>query len=196
MPRSSMTCFVLALAIVAPAAWAAPLTFDEGVSGDLSAAMPSPTVLAFGIGVNTVLGSLYSGVQAPDFDAFAFTIPAGGTLTAISYAFTLDPEDGVTVATASWGFDVGNTGLPAELGVVTIDFFGASPQALFDGSLPRGPGLHGFYNVDQSSTPGLDWSSTYRIDFVVRDTATGIPAPPALLLLAAGVAGLACARRR
>ena len=82
------------------------------------------------------------------------------------------------------------------LGVVTIDFFGASPQALFDGSLPRGPGLHGFYNVDQSSTPGLDWSSTYRIDFVVRDTATGIPAPPALLLLAAGVAGLACARRR
>ena len=132
----------------------------------------------------------------PDFDAFAFTIPGGGALTAISYAFGLDPEVGVTVATASWGFDAGNTGLSAELGVVSIDFFGPSPLALFNGPLPRGPGFYGFYNVDQASTPGLDWSSSYRIDFVVREAATGVPVPLVLLLLAAGLAGLARARRR
>jgi hypothetical protein len=194
-----MTRVVLALAVwlfLCPTAWAAPLTYDEAVSGDLSSATPSPTVLAFGIGVNSVLGSLYSGVQASDFDAFAFTIPAGGTLTAISYAFTLDPKEGETVAGASWGFDAGNTGLPAELGVVAIDLFGPSPLALFDGPLPQGPGLYGFYNFAHESTPGLGWTSPYRIDFVVREQATGVSAPPALLLLAAGLAGLARARRR
>jgi hypothetical protein len=194
-----MTRCVLALAawlLLTPPADAAPLVYDESVSGDLSSAIPSATVLAFGVGVNSVRGSLYSGVQAPDFDSFAFTIPAGGTLTAISYAFTLDPKEGETVAQAVWAFDAGNTGLPADLGVVAIDLFDPSPVALFDGPLPQGPGLYGFYNAAQSSTPGLGWTSPYQIDFVVTEAATGVSAPSTLLLLAAGLAGLARARRR
>jgi hypothetical protein len=173
---------------------AAPIVFDEAVSGDLSDAMPSPTVLAFDAGVNSVRGSLYSGVVAPDFDSFAFSIPAGLSLTAITYTFALEPKAGETVAAAVWAFDVGNTGLPAELGATQVDFFGPSPQSLFSSALPQDGGLYGFYNVSHSSTPGLGWTSTYQIDFMVRETSTGVPEPASLALLAAGLIALGSAR--
>ena len=195
-----MTRTTLALAawlLLTPAvAPAAPFVYDETVSGDLSSAIPSPTVLPFGVGANTVRGSLSSGVQAPDFDSFAFTVPAGATLTAISYAFTLQPKTGETIATALWAFDAGNGGLPADFGGVVIDLFGPSPQALFDGPLPQGAGLYGFYNFAQQSTPGLGWTSPYQIDFVVREATAGVPAPGTLLLVAIGLAGLARIIRR
>jgi PEP-CTERM motif len=191
-----LVLIVAALLLLVPAvAAAAPLHYDESVSGDLSPAMPSPTVLPFDLGVNSVRGSLYSGVLAPDFDSFAFTIPAGHSLVSISYAFTLSPKNTETVAKAGWGFDVGNTGLPAELGAVLVDLFGPSPQVLFDGPLPQGGGLYGFYNFSQESTPGLGWNSTYQIDFVVTEAATGVPAPAALLLLGLGILAAAARRR-
>jgi PEP-CTERM motif len=185
---------VIALVLSPVAAPGAPIVYDEAVSGDLSDVIPSATGLAFDAGVNSVRGSVYSGVLAPDFDAFAFSIPAGLSLTAITYTFTLEPDEGNTVATTSWGFDLGNTGLPAELGVTEIDLFGSSPQALFVGALPRAAGLYGFYNVAHDSTQGLDWLSAYQIDFVVRETTTGVPEPASLLLLAAGLAALCGAR--
>ena len=195
---ASMIRFGLAVVIVLAAcpvaAPAAPILYEESVSGDLSDAMPSATVLAFDAGLNSVRGSLYSGVLAPDLDAFAFAVPAGLSLTAITYAFTLEPDDGNTVATTSWGFDLGNSGLPAELGVIEVDLFGPSAQTLFADVLPQGGGLYGFYNVAHGSTAGLDWSSTYQIDFVVREATTGVPEPASLLLLAAGLAALCGAR--
>lgn len=195
---ASMIRFGLAVVIVLAAcpvaAPAAPILYEESVSGDLSDVTPSATVLAFDAGLNSVRGSLYSGVLAPDLDAFAFSISAGLSLTVITYVFTLEPDDGNTVATTSWGFDLGNSGLPAELGVIEVDLFGPSAQTLFAGVLPQGGGLYGFYNIAHGSTTGLDWSSTYQIDFVVREATTGVPEPASLLLLAAGLGALCGAR--
>ena len=78
MSRSASAALsgVFGTILFANGAIAAPLHYQESVSGDLPG---SPTItLQFDIGTNTVQGS--SSITIGGFDSFQFTIPSGTSL--------------------------------------------------------------------------------------------------------------------
>ena len=73
---------VLALLTLGAAPLNAQLAYDEAVSGDLSSDAANPTSVAFGIGSNTVTGSVVNPADTRDY--ITFTIPPGQFLTALT----------------------------------------------------------------------------------------------------------------
>lgn len=73
----------LLLALTSPAD--AVVIHNEAIHGDLSTNPAAPTPLAFGLGGNTIIGTVNnSGAPTGDRDYITFTIGAGQTLTALN----------------------------------------------------------------------------------------------------------------
>lgn len=148
----------------------------KDVSGDLLATPLVP--LALGIGLNTVKGTASSGLTwltPADFDGFRFVVPEGGQVTSIVLAFVLD-NHGAAYPGAEW-----------KLGgiIELVDFLGASPKALFAGSLPAS-GEFALNNHSQlcGCPPGRGWTVDYTLSVQV------VPEPGTLWLLLGPVATL------
>src|SRR5215469_12308749 len=75
----------LALASLAPAA---PVNYQESVSGDLRYFDPL-MFFTFDVGKNTISGTTGDGYGTTDFDGFAFVVPNGMAVTDANMSFTL-----------------------------------------------------------------------------------------------------------
>src|SRR4051812_38147432 len=88
LPVLVLRTVTLVLLLAARLAYAIPVTYNEGVSGDLGETFPA-TVFTLDVGSNTVSGTTSFGFNgvAFDFDQFAFVVPVGMHVTDITYAF-------------------------------------------------------------------------------------------------------------
>ena len=188
----------IALVLNVGPSYAAPFSYSEGISGDLPADLPVPTVFAFGIGTNVITGSNSVAINvSDDRDSFAFSIPAGTQLTQVTLAFSLVSTPAVlTSATESERFNSGPVGL-GGIASLDVNFLGGSPITAFSANLPLGPGtysiqdfLHGCFPAN----PNCTWTDTYTWSFTVA--ANRVTQPWSLLLVLVGLGYLLCWRWR
>jgi hypothetical protein len=169
--------------LVAASAAAAPLAYDEGVSGDLA---PFPvTSLSLDTGVNTVTGSLSfsGGAGLSDFDGFLFALPTGGQVDSISFEFELSHR-GATFASLTKTL----AGSPQN-----VNLLGASPVALFASQLPLSDSP---FAIEVGTHEGdVAWQAAYTLTVVVSGP-TQVPEAGTFALLLGGCAGLMLSRRR
>ncbi|HEV2716172.1 MAG TPA: PEP-CTERM sorting domain-containing protein [Terriglobales bacterium] len=186
-----LVCLVLGMGAIAGNATASPISYDEGVSGDLSGDFPL-LLLSLGVGANTVTGAQFlnlSGQVTADFDSFAFSVPAGTVLSSITYAFSTTVTPGASVATTRYTIEAGPI-----LSDVTFNLLGASPVVM--SGTPLGPGTYFMENKSLGATTDAAWSSNYHWTLQVDPTTSVVPEPTSMLLLGSGLAGLIAKRAR
>lgn len=172
-------------------AFSASLIYDELISGDISSYHPNNPLFEFGIGINTVSGSAFGTTSSgTDFDNFGFTIPQGGLLTSISYAFS-----NVNITTpglsTQYGFYEGSVFHSVFAQRVKPELHN-SPTIFNLASLPLSSGT---YNTNQSYgfTQGAGTASwDYTMSFEVKE----IPIPAASWLFFSGLFGLLGVHRK
>lgn len=197
MPR---TAFVFAGLLTAAASGTAlaDITWDEFADGDLSGNPDAPTALSFGLGGNTIIGSM----AAPDDvrDYITFVIEPGHALVALLQHQYQDLDTGgpgdvgfhaINEGDTSWipdadtiGFFLGGDHMGPE--TPGTDLLPDLANANLGGTgfaVPLGPGTY-TYLVQQT---GVE-NTGYTLEFVVT------PAPGGLALL--GLAGAPVLRRR
>ncbi|MCW5777098.1 MAG: hypothetical protein KIS87_11730 [Phycisphaeraceae bacterium] len=189
--------FVSVLSLTAAAALG-DVRWNEFVDGDISSDPNAPTPLTFGLGGNTIIGS----VLGPDDrrDYVTFDVPAGMALAALYQHQYVDLDTG---GPGNWGFHAINAGNTSWIpDPTTVDFFLGSnhmfqevpgtdvlPQLAeipFGGigfDIPLGPGTY-TYLIQQT---GPD-NTGYTLEFWL------IPTPPTAALI--GIALMGTLRRR
>ena len=122
LPRQ-IAAALIGVVLMIGIAHAVPVTYSEAVHGDLGeTSNPATGVGTFDSGVNTVQGQTRFGIAGRDFDSFRFTIPAGLTLTQISFTFaTTFQVLIVEVARSEYRIIDSSPGYD-ELATTTIDF--------------------------------------------------------------------------
>jgi hypothetical protein len=198
---------VWAIMIHGPRVEAAPIFYDEAVSGDLSANVPAPSVFQFDLGLNVVSGSSFylpfATGETGDMDSFAFLIPAGLLLTDARFVFDASLTPTTLGADSSYVFGPGNdTPQFPFLYFISLDLLQPSPITWMNAILPIGPGTYTAQNSGLSvggfvepTLPG--WTMDYRWEFTLtRDG--DVPEPGLLALLPVGLVafGMLRARRR
>src|SRR5256885_1833704 len=134
---------------VRPAA-ATPISYSEGVSGDLIGDLPASTIFTLDVGVNTVSGTSIYGPGGTDFDSFAFDVPVGMQVSNISYAFVRTGT--ATAGTLAFALNNDNPGAFPFLAQQFVDLFGASPVMMFAAGLPQNARIYGIQNLSLSKT--------------------------------------------
>jgi hypothetical protein len=163
---------ILLLAAMAVPANAAVI-WNESINGDLSSSEAAPTPISFGIGSNTIIGSV-SGTPV-DRDYITFTIPSGQTLTHLNL-IGLSPDN-----IAFTSFNTGSTSfIPsgatnglflsgihitlADVGMDLMPFY--DTRNVTTNSLPApslGPGTY-CWLIQQTSAV----LQSYTVDFVLE----------------------------
>ena len=190
---------LLGLMFFASTAFAQGIVHDESSDGELSDSGPSPTSVTFGVGVNTIqgsLGGLGSGggggaSNGNDADIFTFTLAAGQTV------------DSITTTRSD-----GNQGFIGYSNTASIVAFSDSASL---GAAVQAGGLFGNGSVGGASAGGLaPIPSTLGAGdhtFILQETVTpvdfsisfnvvqAVPEPSSAALLS-GLALLGFARRR
>lgn len=177
---------------------AADITWDEFTDGDLSGNPDAPTPVSFGVGGNTIIGSM----SAPDDvrDYITFEIADGQALVGLLQHQYEDLDIGgpgntgfhaINEGATSWipdadtiGFFLGGDHMDAE--APGTDLLPDLANANLGGTgftIPLGPGTYTY--LVQQTGPEL---TGYTLEFVVT------PSPGAVALL--GLAGLPLLRRR
>jgi hypothetical protein len=173
-----------------PAAGA--VVYDEAVSGDLSN-LPAPAAINLELGANSIKGHQFFDNHVPgpccfDTDSFAFAVPAGTHLAAVTFE---------SIATGSTSFSEtdfvlhrGNGQFAAILDRARIELTATpSTVALFSGQMPLRAGTYSMINDGGGVTFAGIWSADYTFDLLV---ASGpVPEPSLYLFLVLGLAVLA-----
>ena len=181
------------------AAVAADVVWDEAVDGELSDDYLAPTALDFAAGSNTVIFTTDD--KGDDVDIFFFNVADGLQLSGIildSFVTNGDDPNNLGFMAFSAGDVLGtNPDTPDPSGLLgyALVFESDSGTDVFDvmsnagGAQgydgPLGPGDYTFWAQETSPTSD-DWVVTFVL--------TPVPAPGVLAV--AGLAGLACRRRR
>ena len=184
------------LMLTAAPALAQGLIHDEAVDGDLSDAGTTPTSFVFGLGTNTIQGTLgpsTGGTGATngssDADFFTFTLGAGQTITSFSttrsgpgtQAFVGYSNSGAISAISAAGLDGGDLFTNASTLAPTGDpSLGPIPTTF-------GAGDHTFIFQETGAGP-IEYSATFTVAQVV-------PEPSSAALLG-GLAMVGFIRRR
>ena len=196
------TCLAMTTLLAAAAAQG-QFVFDEGTLGDFSTDPAAGTVLGFGLGTNTVLGTMgNSNAVNSDFsnpngdrDFFTFTVGAGQSVTSIELTewsvanqgfIAIDDGFGSVIPGLTTNSDLLSGILVStnDLGANLLDEF--TTGAVTTNSLPSpilGPGTYTF--VVQQTT---NLTQAYGLRFTL------VPSPAAAAMLGGGL--LAVRRRR
>jgi hypothetical protein len=187
-------------------AQAAPIMFQEAVSGDLPAEGLLPT-FTLDLGVNTVSGTVAYTMFGPgvprtvvDFDGFAFIVPAGTQVTNVSVVMTdsIDTKMSVGIWTLYRGSNIAYTpGLFGELLTCTFPFPSPTGPSSCSAQLSSGPLRAQVYNFNSWAVMprGNSATSDYTFSLTLSPIAT-VPEPGSLALAGTVVTGLLARRRR
>ncbi len=191
-----------AAAVLFSVSASAIVVWDEGVNGDLSTDPFAPTVVNFGLGTNTVIGSMSTPNDTRDY--LTFTIGAGQLLTGIILQQYDDLDVGGPGNRGFFAISAGPTSaIPGGgtsgsfLSGAHLDPFGAGTDLLtilqtnqLTGTGITSPLTAGTYTfLVQQTGPQL---TGYTFDFQVAE----VPIPAAVWLFATGLLALFGARRR
>jgi MYXO-CTERM domain-containing protein len=170
---------------------AAVSIWDEGVNGDLSNDPAAPTVLALGLGTNSITGT-----AASDTDFFTITVPDGASFAGLLLTSFESTDDLAFLAIES-GPVITDMGSPLNLlGWLhpSVEFVGTDildDLALGEDALgftaPLGPGTYTLWMQQTGPEP-----LAYGLDLIV----VSVSEPPVATLFALGLVALAVARRR
>jgi hypothetical protein len=184
-------CVLFCLVTASNPASAAPIVYDESVSGEVDLTYSTSPFL-LDIGVNRILGT----TSYVDFDSFAFDIPAGLQLTQVDLLFrVIDDPDIDSALWTSFTIDDDQNQSGPGLAFEEFDFsvVSAPLTSLFAAVLPLGPG--GFEMLGGSMTASEFWTLHYEWNLVVEPAAT-VPEPGTIALLGIGLPALLRYRKR
>jgi hypothetical protein len=184
---------LLGLLALIPTAEAAPLDFNEALSGDLSNFGSAPTPLIFDLGVNRVTGTM-GGPPDNDPDIYSFVILPGLQLTSI-FLSPMEPRENSFFALASGSIismTSSETHLTAHLtrgiGELMPDLAAGGELGGLGFTAPLGAGTY---------TAWFQETTNVRVDYTMAYTVAAIPEPAAAAsLLGLGVLTLALSSRR
>jgi hypothetical protein len=168
MKTFAMVLLLAAMAVPAGAA----VIWNEGVNGDLSSSEAAPTAISFGVGSNTIIGSV-SGSPL-DRDYITFTIGAGQTLSHVNLialspdnlsftAFNSGSTSFIPSGATNGSFLSGIHISAADVGFDLMPFY--DTRNVTTNSLPSpslGPGTYCW--MIQQTSPVLE---SYTVDFVI-----------------------------
>ena len=192
------------VALFVGATQAITLDYSESASGDLSGS-PS-TAFLFDLGDNTISGTTHFTVNFgdthfdTDFDSFAFSLPTGSKLVAVSLVSTTAATN-VSKAESELRLCVGiqNCDLgPTLLGEETVSFLAMAPLLVdFGGAIPHAAGTYSMFTSGLGIAPiSTELPEGWFSDYTWRFTVASVPEPSTSVLLSFGLAGLAFTRRR
>ncbi len=182
MRRTALQALLVLVSVVFVTLPALAQGHDEAVDGDLSGNPAAPTPLAVVPGSNVVKGTVVDPADTRDY--LTFTIPAGGSLSALILLEYIDIPSGDNGDIGYHAIDAGPTSVIPSTGTMNA-FLGGSHTASFPApwdllpalslaqsngtgfSLPLGPGTY-TYVMQQTA----DETIGYTYDFIIDDSWT------------------------
>jgi predicted porin len=170
MKMRLMVLVAVAVASMATADVASIISYDEAVSGDLDYSQN----LAFGVGLNTVSGTILwsNGAVPSDFDGFNFSLDASSRLESVFIDIALQED----VGSGIWSF------VGWELNFISDSVsIPSSNESLFESVLPL---TEGTFAMFQSSASGSLASGDYRVaDYTLSFNVAAIPEPASAAMI-------------